>query len=225
MAFDIQSIEINALQLGSDARRSANAYFRDFDLDFTTADSAQSLRELMSGARLRIRLSSIELPEDQNNWRWEVKDGDPVPIAAHLKQQLFSWYRDYLDLELLFENPRVTEHDEVIYTLADGKEFEFHYARNPGVDDPLRFWGQVDITELPGIGPAKNDQWQSYERDADGHFIGFRNRWDEENFIEGKYDEATGEWEKDIRNPLGLFLSGYSIMLSFTIRLHGENAM
>ncbi|MBL7911616.1 MAG: hypothetical protein JNJ41_11220 [Bacteroidia bacterium] len=223
MAVKLKKIEFRSIQLGSDNRRSANGYFKDYSLEFKTINSATNLVELIKGIKLRINFGSLEIPDNENKWLYDVPGNFNNPIPENLKSELITWYKNYLNFDLVLENPiKEEDRDDYYFHLADGCKVRLNFDKNPGEDDPLNIWVPIDIRELPGFGEIKDIAWQSYDTDANDEYIGMRPKWDKKHLIESEYNEKTQEWSEKITNHLALYLNGYSLDISFKCYLEGE---
>lgn len=223
MAVKLIKTEFRSIQLGYDSIRSANGYFKDYSLEFQTINSATNLVELMKGIKLRINFGSLEVPENENKWLYDQPGNLTIPIPENLKSELITWYKNYLNFELVLENPiKEDDRDDYYFHLEDGCKVRINFDKNPGEDDPLNIWLPIDITELPGFRELKDDAWQSYDTDSNDEYIGMRPKWDKKHLIEPKYNEETKEWSEKRTNHLQLYLNGYSLNLSFKCYLTGE---
>ncbi len=222
MAITLKNIEFCTFELGTDTSRSATAFFSDYQLEFTTLNTAQNLVELIKGIKLRVNFASLEVPDDTNRWTYTTPDNTTIPIPENLKAELIAWYKDYLNFELLLENPVADDRGDYYFHVSDSHLVKVNFSKNPNEDDPLMIWLPIDITELPGFEEVKDELWQSYDRDEDGQYIGMRPRWDEKHFTDSVFNEEANEWSEIIRNPLALYLNGYSVDISFKCFFEGE---
>ncbi len=226
MAITLKNIEFRTIELGSDTTRSATAYFSDYQLEFQTIDTATNLVELMKGIKIRVNLGSLEVPDAENRWIYTSPDNVTTPIPAHLKSELITWYKDYLNFELLIENPIVDDRGDYYVHLSDSDSdsnaLRLNFSKNPNEDDPLMIWLQLDVRDMPGCSELKDDLWQSYDRDENGQYLGMRPRWDEKHITDSEYNEETKTWSEKIDNSLNLYLNGYMIDISFKCFFEGE---
>ena len=175
MAVKLKNIEFRSLQLGSDNRRSANGYFKDYSLEFKTLNSAKTILELIAGIKLRINFGSLEVPDSENKWLYDVPGNFNNPIPQNLKSELINWYKNYLNFELVLENPiKEDDRDDYYFHLTDGCKVRLNFDKNPGEDDPLNIWIPIDIRELPGFSEIKDSAWQSYDTDSNDEYVGMR---------------------------------------------------
>lgn len=207
---ETKKIEFRAIQLGSDNSRSANGYFKNYSLEFKIINSAPNLVELIKGIKLRINFSSLEVLDNENKWMYDLPENFNNPIPENLKSELITSYKNYLNFELVLENP-IKEEDRNDYNfhLADRWKVRLNFDKNPEEDDPLNIWLPIDIMELPGFSEIKGNAWQSYNTDSNDENVGLRSRWDKKHLIESEYNEKTQEWSEKITNHLELYLNGY----------------
>ncbi len=222
MAITLKNIEFRTFELGSDSTRSATAYFSDYELEFRTINTAKNLVELMKGVRIRVNFASLEVPDAKNRWVYTTPDNITTPIPENLKAELIAWYKNYLNFELVLENPIADDRGDYYFHLSDSNALRVNFSKNPNEDDPLMIWLPIDIRDIPGFEEVKDDQWQSYDRDENDLYVGMRPRWDEKHFTDSVFNEETNEWTEKVRNPLNLYLNGYSVDISFKCFFEGE---
>lgn len=222
MAVKLKNIEFRTFELGSDNSRSATAYFSDYQLEFKTIDTAKNLVELMKGIKLRVNFGSLEVPDDKNRWTYTTPDNVTIPLPANLKAELISWYKDYLNFELVLENPVVDDRGDYYFHLSDSNALRVNFSKNPNEDDPLMIWLPIDIRDIPGFEEVKDELWQSYDTNENEEYVGMRPRWDKKHYTDSVFNEETNEWSATIHNPLNLYLNGYSVDISFKCFFEGE---
>lgn len=225
MGIKLKKIEFKRIQLGSDNSRSANGYFKDYSLEFKTLDKAKNLVELMKGIKLKINFDSLHIPDNENNWLYTTPNNVTGPTPDHLKNELIAWYKDYLNFELILENPQVDDRGDYFFHLSDTNQLKINFDKNPNEDDPLMIWMPIDIRDIPGFEKIKDELWQSYSRDSNDKYIGMEPRWNEEHFTDSTYNQETEESTGVVRNPLKLYLNGYSIDISLKCHFEGEIAI
>lgn len=222
MNVKLKNVEFKGLQLGSDIKRSAVGYFRDYSFEFGTIESAQSIEDLIKGVKIYINFASLEVPDNENKWLYDLPGNFNSPIPNHLKNELINWYKNYLDFKLNLQNPVKDDRDDYYFELDDNCKIRLNFSKNPNEDDPLNIWLHIDLTELPGFSEIKNDQWQSYDTDENTEYIGMRPKWDSKHLVDSVYDEKTQQWTDKITNHLQLYLPGYSFEIGFKCLLEGE---
>lgn len=221
MSVKIKEIICKPIQLGSNNSRCAYGYFKDFELSFSTLDSAKNLKELVSGMKLRINFGSLEIPDSENNWMYTTKNFEFVKMPHELKDEIITWYKNFLNFELVLENPEVDQWDYAHFKLSEEFTLSLNFSKNPNEDDPLNIWKEIDMRDLPGH-EEKDALWQSYDRDPNNQYIGMEPKWNENHFYEGYYDEAKEEWIENSTNDIRNYVPGLTIDLSFSIQLEGE---
>lgn len=221
MAIKIKSVKMNPIELGNGANGKALGYFRKFTLK-SSNENATTLRELMSGLEIYVDLNSLEVPDEENQWLYYQQDGSYAPISESLKHELINKYKNYLNFVLDLKNPTINQWKDIIFLQSNGNEISFNYAKNPGEDDPLSVWKEVDIRELDGLETSKDQEWRNYDRDSNEEYIGFEQNWEEKHARNPDFHEEALWPHKGPKNYMNGFLPGYMINFSFTCELEGE---
>lgn len=221
MSVNIKNVTLNPIELGNGANGKAMGYFRKYSLT-STKEGATTLRELMSGLELIVDLNSLEVPDEENNWLYYQQDGSYAPMAESLKNEILEKYKNYLNFKIELKNPKIDERENIIFEQKNGNEIIFGYSKNPGEDDPLSVWKELDIRELDGLEESKENEWRNYDRDANDEPIGIEQNWEEKHARNPDFDDEALWPHKGPKNYIKGFLPGYMINLSFTCELEGE---
>lgn len=221
MAIQFKSVKMNPIEMGNGANGKALGYFRKYSVT-STNENATTLRELMSGLRIYVDLSSLEVPDEDNQWLYYEQDGSYAPPSESLKQELINKYKKYLNFSIDLSNPTVDEWKNILFPQKNEIEISFNYAKNQGEDDPLSIWEEIDIRDLDGLEDAKSEEWRNYDRNENGEYLGLEQNWEEKHARNPDFDDEALWPHKGPKNYINGFLPGYMINLSFTCELDGE---